>query len=652
VSIVAEPQPFIPRPIDEDAALRSILEGTATETGEAFFRALVQNLAAVLDTYAAWVTEYIPEKARLRALAFRLSDGWIEDYEIDIAGTPCERVVTEGKLLLHPSDVVTLYARDDELKRLGIVSYMGVPLKDVDGNVLGHLAVMDTRPMAEDPKAIAVFRIFANRAAAELRRMRTENELREREEKLARLIDSAMDAIVEVDQGLSITRGNPAALRLFGSSAVTIAGNDFGRFLTDGSREKLIKLVGNLTCRPDGEQFLWIPGGLTIRKTDDTELPAEATLSSYEVNRQVYYTLILRDVKERLEAEKKINTLTAEAEYLRQELRSLENYDSIVGESKPMLELMGSMTRVAGLDTTVLIYGETGTGKELVARAIHAHSKRSKKPLVRVNCAAIPANLMESEFFGHDKGAFTGATEKREGRFALADGGTIFLDEIGELPIDLQSKLLRVIQEGEFEPVGSSKTQKTDVRIIAATNRDLKDEVAKGTFREDLYYRLNVYPINVPPLRNRGSDVVLMARVFVESLARKAGLPVPQLSANDEARLKAYRWPGNVRELQNVIERALIASPPGDFNLDQALPVFNEARAVVNEPQPTAADSRILTEGEVRAFERDNITRALEACDWKVAGKNGAAERLGMHPSTLSSRMKALGIARPSGSRS
>jgi transcriptional regulator with GAF, ATPase, and Fis domain len=301
--------------------------------------------------------------------------------------------------------------------------------------------------------------------------------------------------------------------------------------------------------------------------------------------------------------------------------------------------VLHDLRQVAPATTTVLILGETGTGKELFARAIHAESGRRDKPLVKVNCAAIPVALIESEFFGHERGAFTGATGKRDGRFTLADGGTIFLDEVGELPIELQSKLLRVLQEGEFEPVGSSRTRKVDVRVVAATNRDLFKFISEGKFREDLYYRLSVFPITLPPLRERGDDIVLLAEDFARQFASRMGRRLEPLTPAMAARLKAYPWPGNVRELQNVIERAVITARDSVLNLDRALPASWA-------PEPTRNEACILTIDDLARIERDNLRRALDLSDWQVAGENGAARMLGMAPSTLTSRLKALGLRR------
>jgi transcriptional regulator with GAF, ATPase, and Fis domain len=362
--------------------------------------------------------------------------------------------------------------------------------------------------------------------------------------------------------------------------------------------------------------------------------------------REPFYTLILRNVNARLQAQQKIRSLTVEAEYLREEIKELQSFDEIVGQSEPLARVLRDIEEVADTDANVLILGETGTGKELIARAIHRKSHRREKPLIKVNCAAMPGTLIESELFGHEQGAFTGATKKREGRFALADGGTIFLDEIGELPVELQVKLLRVLQEGEFEAVGSSRTQKIDVRVIAATNRDLKQATQEGKFREDLYYRLNVFPIEVPPLRERGDDIGLLASTFANKFAKRMGRSIELLSEDCARRLKAYSWPGNVRELQNVIERAVITARDGRLNLDRALPESSKemiAEAALSAETP----KRVRTAKELEELERANLVAALEATSWRVAGETGAAQLLGMKPTTLSSRIKALGIERP-----
>ncbi len=635
------------RDLDEDAALRSILEGTATETGEKFFAALVRSLSRALNTHGAWVTEYLEASKRLRAIAFWLDGQWVSDYEYKIAGTPCAPVIEETRLVHIPEKVVELFPQDPDLPPMGAVSYMGIPLLDVDGKILGHLAVLDTRPMPEEPRLLALFKIFAARAAAELQRLRSEARVREREEKLVGLVNSAMDAIVELDQDLNVVLMNPAAEKVFQCPADKLMGRDFNLFISGGDRDKLKALIKELDERPEDQRHLWIAGGLLVRCTGYETIATEATLSRFEIQQEKFYTLILRNVNERLEAEQKIHHLKIETEYLREELKALHNFNDIIGNSPALKQMLKEVEQVAHTDATVLILGESGTGKELIAHAIHNTSQRHNRPLIKVNCAAIPANLMESEFFGHEKGAFSGATQKRDGRFALANGGTIFLDEIGELPYDLQVKLLRVLQEGEFEPVGSSQTRKVDVRVLAATNRNLDKAVDNGTFRVDLYYRLNVFPIEVPPLRDRGDDIVLLATYFADKFARRMGHAIEPLTDEDLHRLKAYNWPGNVRELQNVIERASITHQNGKLNLERALPESDAASAISAGGGAENGSPGIRTAQDMLNLERQNLILALETTNWQVAGKNGAANLLKIPPSTLSSRLKALGIQRP-----
>lgn len=629
--------------LETDAALHAILEGTAMETGQRFFSALVQNLAKALGTHGAWVTEYFPETRRLRALAFWMDGQWVKDYEVDIAGTPCERVIDTAKLVHFPDRILEIFPHDEELSTIGVVSYMGVPLQDTDGQVLGHMAVIDRRPIPEEPRVHALFRIFAARAAAELQRLRAEAEVREREEKVGRLLGSAMDAIIELDDQLLMTRVNPAAEKTFGCQADRMVGGNFSRFVSREDLTRLHTLIAELDSRPEGQQSRWIPDGLTARRADGALFPAEASLSRFVLHRQKFTTLILRNVHDRIEAEQKIQSLTAETELLQEELQTVRQHDGLIGDSPAFRQVLRDIAQVAETDATVLILGETGTGKELAARAIHAASRRQPRPLVTVNCAAIPATLIESELFGHEAGAFTGATKKRDGRFARADRSTIFLDEIGELPLELQAKLLRVLQEGEFDPVGSTVTKKVDVRVLAATNRDLKQAVREGKFREDLFYRLNVFPLQLPPLRDRGEDVVRLSARFAQQFAARIGRPIAPLTAEHGQRLQRYNWPGNVRELQNVIERAVITANEGCLNLDRALPEVSWADAIDTEQVPSIA-GRILSVKELEELERANILRALEAAKWKVSGEKGAAALLGLNASTLASRMKALNI--------
>jgi formate hydrogenlyase transcriptional activator len=318
----------------------------------------------------------------------------------------------------------------------------------------------------------------------------------------------------------------------------------------------------------------------------------------------------------------------------------------MVGSSPALLAVLRRIEQVAPTGSTVLILGETGTGKELVARAIHDRSSRRDRPLVKVNCSAISAGLVESELFGHVKGAFTGALERRIGRFELADGGTIFLDEVGELSLETQVKLLRVLQEQEFEPVGSSRTVSADVRVIAATNRDLEESVRTGRFRSDLFYRLNVFPLEVPPLRERRQDIPQLAMFFLSRFAKRFGKKVDAVSKETMDRLMEYGWPGNIRELQNVIERAVILSHGPVLELDRGLlPVTPEQPPTAESrgPQHAMANPGLSSLEEV---ERNHVLAALERTGWVIEGSRGAAKILGLHPNTLRSRMEKLGIKR------
>jgi len=345
-----------------------------------------------------------------------------------------------------------------------------------------------------------------------------------------------------------------------------------------------------------------------------------------EKNRQAAEDALfeIRKLKDQLEAERT---------YLQEEIKLVYNHENIVGQSDAINYVFYKVEQIAGTDTTVLILGETGTGKELIARAIHGMSLRKNRALVKMNCAALPSTLIESELFGHEKGAFTGAHSKRLGRFEVANGATLFLDEVGELPLELQPKLLRVLENGEFERLGSSKTQKVDVRVISATNRNLEEEVRKGAFREDLWYRLNVFPITMPPLRDRLDDILPLVNFYVDRISKRLGKEIKMIPVNVMDSLRQYHWPGNIRELENVLERAVINSSGPKLRLVDEL----------KKPNKDAARAEQTLEN----VERDYIIRVLEQVQWKVSGKNSAAEILGLDRSTLRARMRKLMIREP-----
>jgi len=447
-----------------EETFRSIVVGTASATGNDFFPSLVRHLATALRVRYAFITDCDDQK-RAKALAFWNGNQFGEKFEFEIADTPCMKVL-HGETCHYKEGLQSLFPLDTGLADWGAESYLGVPMLDRQGRVIGHIAILDDKPMDRDPRAIDLVNIFAARAAAELKRQRAEAELQ--------------SALQQVQ---------------------------------------------------------------TLQKK-----------------------------------------LEAENVYLQEEISKEHNFEEIVGNSRAIVEVLDRVETVAPTDSTVLITGETGCGKELIARAIHSHGSRKHRPLVQLNCGAIPTGLVESELFGHMKGAFTGALERRTGRFELADGGTLFLDEVSELPLDTQVKLLRVLQEHEFEPLGSSRTVKVNVRIIAASNRDLEKAVQEGRFRADLFYRLNVLPIVLPPLRQRRSDIPLLTTFFVERFARQFGKQITGIAQDTMDLLSRYDWPGNIRELQNVVERAVVLSRGPVLRLGaDLLPAANAAMASTDE---------------------------------------------------------------------
>jgi transcriptional regulator with GAF, ATPase, and Fis domain len=520
-----------------EETLRSIMRGTAALTGGDFFASLVRHLAHAIPVKIAFVTECVnPERSRARTLAFWDGKGLVEGFEYDVRQTTCEKVY-EGETCFYASELQRLFPEETALIDLNGESYIGIPVHDSAGSLIGHLAVIDDQPM-NAPRGMDILKIFAARAGAELERMKAEAGLRQ--------------AMAEI---------------------------------------------------------------------------------------------------ERLK-----NQLHAENIYLQEEIRREHNFDEIVGGSPALLEVLRQVERIAPTDATVLILGETGTGKELIARAIHDRSRRCDRPLVKVNCGAISAGLVESELFGHVKGAFTGALDKRTGRFELSDGGTLFLDEVGELPPETQVKLLRVLQEGEFEPVGSSKTIKVDVRIIAATNRNLADEVKAGRFRADLFYRLNVLPLHNPPLRERRSDISQLAMFFLARFSRRFGRTVTGIAQETMDRLTNYDWPGNIRELQNLIERGVVLANGSALTIDRNLLPISQVERLATEarppviveilPQPVAPPASTTSLDDLQ---RQHILNALAQANWVIEGDNGAAKMLNLHPNTLRSRLKKMKIQRPGG---
>jgi PAS domain S-box-containing protein len=611
-----------------DDFLYLIEQGTASATGTEFLRQLVRHLAKARDARYAFICEYIERRRQVRDLAFWADDGFQANGEYEIDGTPCELVLA-GEMKCYPDNVAVLFPKYQWLAEVGAKSYLAVPLKGPQGWVLGHLGVMDVKPMGVGERAMRAFNIFAARACAELERLCADRAATRSEQRLSTVLASAMDAIITFDETRHITLFNQAAERIFGCAAAWAIGQPFDRFLSKRFRGLIDRYLKALEPPLDTPQQMWAPEGLTALRADREEFPIEATISPVELGGERYYTVILRDVNERRRTEALLQRLQWENAYLQEAARSALGFQEIVGESPRMKALYTLIAQVAAADTTVLITGEMGTGKELIGQAIHNLSARRDKLLIKVNCAALPAEL-----FGHERGAFTGATMQRKGRFELADGSSLFLDEVGELSLQAQAKLLRVLQEQEFERVGGSQSLRVDVRVIAATNRNLSDAVQAGTFRADLYFRLNVFPIEAPPLRERCSDIPLLARHFLAQCARKLGKPLRDASAPSLAWLERYDWPGNVRELQNVIERAAVLTRGPLVEVEGLTGPVPEARGTTRP--------RTLEE-----LQRVHILKVLEERDWVIEGGGGAAAVLGLGPSTLRYRMQKLGIKRP-----
>jgi formate hydrogenlyase transcriptional activator len=704
-----------------ELAFRSVVEATADKAGLDFMRHLVKNLAQSLGVQYAFVAEFAGAEDRVKTIAFWSGDDWAANVEYRLSGTPCERVVA-GELCLYRDDVQRLFPADSDLITLGARSYLGVPLRGASGQTLGHLAALDTRAMQGDPRGLAIFTVFANRARVEMERLHAEALARRAFDDLEVRLETTQQDLATTRQDLDLAYGELQALLeinqsstrhlrrsdLFGELARSVKPllpcERFGIEVPTGPETLRVHVLAldqpargpmieefpsaGTACRWAQEQRQWyvaesredlrlrFPMTHVVMEREGMEslcaLPLLREEKSFGAlffmsTRTGAYRQIPMALVERVASAVAVavdhcfayeelaqlrDRLRTENRYLQEEIREGLEFGEVVGRSPALAKVLSLVEAVASTPSTVLILGETGTGKELIARALHDRSPRRDRPLVKVNCSAISAGLVESELFGHVRGAFTGADRARTGRFEIADGGTIFLDEIGELPLDTQVKLLRVLQEREFEPVGSNTPKKVDVRVIAATNRDLAAEVAAGRFRADLFYRLNVLPIVVPPLREREGDVALLAGFFASRFAREFGKPVERIAPAAIERLLAYSWPGNVRELSNVIERAVVLSRGPELDVG---PELLPEVTVPAQPQDAAPDGASASGaapangGTLREIEGRYIEDVLARCGGVIEGPHGAAAALGMHPSTLRSRLKKLGIRKPAG---
>ncbi len=493
------------------------------------------------------------------------------------------------------------------------------------GLIVGLFGVVLTRQIGKINRAL-------EKEVAE--RTHSEISLRESEERYSRILENAMDAILTIDHNYKIILFNQAAEKMFGLSMEQAIGRHFNDFLTAKSMQIFNNKLGEIQVDDRGQAYIGEQDGCKGQRENGDEFLVEISFSRVTIAGLPLMTVILRDINERYRMEAELAKMQLQKMYLQDQLRVDHLFEEIVGVSPQLKDIFQQVKKVANTDASVLITGETGTGKELVARAIHNLSSRKNQVLIKVNCAGLPEGLVESELFGHEKGAFTGATMKMKGRFELADGGTLFLDEVGELPLQTQSKLLRVLQEKQFERLGGTQTLTVDVRIIAATNRNMEEAVRLGAFRPDLQYRLNTFPIHMPPLRDRKEDIPLLARYLIEKLSKRMGKPIEGVTQAAMNQLINYHWPGNVRELTNILERAMILCDAGTIRPEHL--ALSEPTASFEGTFPTFEE-----------MERLHILEALKQTNGLVGGNRGAAALLNLNRSTLLSKMRKLGIKNP-----
>ena len=557
------------------------------------------------------------------------------------------RVGTTGEpmLLSDVQGIADLAADRDWIRREGVQTVAAQPLV-LRGEILGVLALYGRA--AVDARQVESLRTFADHAAVAIYnarafeeidslRRRLEAENVQLHEEFRDLFDEAPIAYVHEGVDSRLIRANRAALQTLGIKPEELTGT-FGSSLVADTPDAKRRLREAFESVGRGSETSGVV--LELRRKDNGK-PIWIQWWSKPAPGGNYTRTMFLDITDRVLMEREQARLQAQNEYLMEEIRGAQDYGDIIGDSPGLRKVIQQIQLVAPTDAAVLINGESGTGKELVARAIHENSPRKGRPLIKVNCGAVPESLFESEFFGHVRGAFTGAVRDKPGRFELADGGTLFLDEIGEIPLAVQAKLLRVLQEQEIERVGDTRTRKINVRIVAATNRDLKREVEAGRFRQDLFYRLGVFPLEIPPLRERREDIAKLAAHFVRLTARKMNRMPPALTKAQIDQLTVHDWPGNIRELQNAVERAVILAQRGPLHFE--LPSIGAVHPV-SPATPSGEPNSILTREEWKRQERDSIAAALKRSGGKVFGPGGAAELLDMKPTTLTSRIKSLGV--------
>jgi len=624
----------------EEGILRSISENTSPLTGTDYFRELTKFITSTLNVrYSMVVSCSEADITCLRMLSYVDRQEVKENIEYSTKGTPCE-IVMQGKEFFCADKLDEQFPREKGKK-----SWVAVPIySPASGTVIGNIAAFDNIPMINEESNLSILRIFAGRAGAEIDRLKAEEKLKianaelklllqESEERFRDLFEEAPIAYVHEGLDSKFIKANKAALRILGVKPEDVP-YTYGKTMapdTPDAQRRMREAFESIGRGTDTSGVV-----LEMRRQDNGEPLWIQWWSNPDKSGAFTRTMFL-DITEQVLMEQEQARLQAQNKYLQEEIKLNNNFEEIISKSKNFQKVLQQLEKVASTDATVLILGESGTGKELLARAVHNISNRSKRPLVKVNCATLPANLIESELFGHEKGAFTGAMDKKIGRFELADGGTIFLDEIAELPVELQAKLLRVLQEGEFERLGNPRTMKVNVRVIAATNRNLEQAIEKKEFREDLFYRLNVFPIVSPPLRDRKEDIPLLVKHFCQKHEAKIGKKIIHIQPEVIDALMEYNWPGNIREVENLIERAMIICHGHTLEYGDWLPASKHAGA--------AGKLSLLKMEDV---EKEHITEVLKKTGWKVSGEKGAAKMLGLNATTLEARMKKLGIRRES----
>ncbi|QSE97758.1 sigma 54-interacting transcriptional regulator [Fulvivirga lutea] len=693
-----------------EGIITRLVEEALSKSKMDFIPNFIRTMAEYLNVSIVGISQVVDNvQDELEIVSLWNKDHFEENYTYKVNGSPAEKVLKEGTTY-YRQGIAQAFPKDAFLTANKSQGYLGVPISDSSKKTIGHLFIIDSKELEREPWVESLLLIGANRMGLEIERKRVEDELKERLELEGLVSDISAEfinanektiresidwALRKVGEYVNADRSYIFKLSEDGSYGTTTAEwvkrdvmplkSEFQKVLRkdypwpfellDAKRMLLISDIEEQTDDIGAFQKIFDQYGIksmlnmpmvvgnrvygymgfdaeqknnwSINDIILLKLVAEVIVNSIE---RVTIEKSLRQMNDNLEKEVKDRTkklekaleevkdlrdkLEAENIYLKEEIGSTNYIENIISQDKDFKRVLVDMEHVAKTSSTVLILGETGTGKEVISKAIHSLSERKDKPLIKINCAALPATLIESELFGHEKGAFTGAVAAKQGRFELADGGTLFLDEVGEMPIELQPKLLRALQEGEFERLGGTKTIKVDVRLIAATNRDLEKAVEEGSFRSDLFYRLNVFPLYIPALRERKSDIRLLVNHFVQRYNQKLGKEVNKIPQSVISQLEKYNWPGNVRELENIIERAVIISPSNQLKLGDWF---------LSGTKSTQNDDKFET---LEKFERNYILKVLHHTNWKISGPGGAAEVLGLKPTTLESRIKKLNISR------